>query len=211
MTDKTMKRSTKLKDNTMERMNTYFEAQRFHKQISDKACENQRMFLSFASFLRGKKSKSEYSNEQLKNVLLLYIDVFNTLLLDFDYMYYGTIRTQYQNTEATKFLYQDDRGTWKSKASFIWLETEGNFLIKKKNNVDGSSKNRFKAIRALNEHFGSFISNAYRKSLKDDIKEMEESGFLIHETKDDAFQISLLHTEVKSMQRTPQTQSKSAL
>ena len=113
----------------MERMLAYFEAQEFVKQIEDKARENQSMFLKFARNLRA--NRLDYNTEALKNVLLLYIEAFNTLLLDYDYLYYGHIRTQYQQTEAQKFLYEDS-GVLKSKASFIWLEKEGNILINKK-------------------------------------------------------------------------------
>jgi hypothetical protein len=189
MTDKTVKRSIKMTDETMERINAYFDAELFLSQISCKAYESQRMFLNFARMLRQKKNGNEYNQEQLKNVLKLYLDVFNTLFLDYDYMYYGAIRILYQNAEAAKFLYQDERGTWKSKASFIWLEAEGKQLIKKKKQLDKPTKTKFKSIRAKNEEFGISISSGYRKPLREDIKEMEESGFYMQETKDELIQI----------------------
>ena len=166
-------------------MNAYFQAQGFSAQISKRAYENLHMFLSFAGLLREKRSN--YNQEQLKNVLILYIEVFNTLLLEYDYMYYGNIRTQYQQTEAKNFLCQDDRGTSKSKASYIWLEKQEKLLIKKK--FDEETKDKFKNIRRQNEEFGYNINNDFRKYLREDIKDMEESGFAIHKTDDHAIQI----------------------
>jgi len=88
-------------------------------------------FLQFTMHVRGEKEK--YTKQQFINILKFYMNVYNTLSLESDYLYAGNISIKYQLAEANKknHVYEENSLS-KTKCCCCWLEKEEKALGKKK-------------------------------------------------------------------------------
>ena len=91
-------------------------------------------FLQFSLYLR--KEKESFRKQQWSNLLKFYMNIFNTLSLESDYMYTGIIKIKYQLAEANRnnhVLYDENSPSkTKTKCCCCWLEIEEKALGRKK-------------------------------------------------------------------------------
>ena len=90
-----------------------------------------RVFLKFSQMLRA--NRDQYTNVQHINQLTFYVQVFNALGLDFEFLYYGSISPLPFHQLTKTSLWMDEKGgVLKAKPCFTWIEKEWKVLEKRK-------------------------------------------------------------------------------
>jgi len=135
-----------------------------------------RQFFLFTQMLRD--YRNNYDSVQHKNQLVFYMQVFNVLGMDFEFLYYGTISSLPFHQLPNTSLWMDEKkvdGVMKAKPCFTWIEKEWNALENRSFDNKRNYRNAFVAIEAL----GSNLHLHFLKALKSEVECMEEYGYKI--------------------------------
>jgi len=131
-------------------------------------------FLKFSQMLRD--NRDQYNNVQHINQLTFYIQVFNVLALDFEFLYYGSISSlPFHKTKKTSLWEDDKDGVLKAKPCFTWIEKEWKVLEKRKIENKDNYRNAILAMEAI----GSNLHLHHLTALKAEVKCMVECGYKI--------------------------------
>ena len=133
-----------------------------------------RKFFSFSKMLRD--NRDQYNNVQHINQLKFYMQVFNALGLDFEFLYYGSISSLPFHQLTKTSLWMDDKGgVLKAKPCFTWIENEWKVLEKRKIENKDNYRNAILAMEAI----GSNLHLHHLTALKTEVKCMVECGYKI--------------------------------